>query len=96
MCKRHGFDRIYTIEKIKCILDNYRTLHLHQNNKHQRKRLLNQAKGFQEEVSAFTEALESGGPMPIDWKTLLAVSQTTFLVHRSLDTGAAVIYEPPC
>ena len=78
------------------ILDNYRTLHLHQNNKQQRKRLLNQAKGFEEEVSAFTEALGSGGPMPIDWKTLLAVSQTTFLVHRSLDTGAAVTYDPPC
>jgi polar amino acid transport system substrate-binding protein len=77
------------------ILDNYRTLWMHQNNKRRKQRLLNQAKGFQQEVAAFINAVKTGGPMPIDWETLLAVTQTTFLVHRSLDTGGTVNYEPP-
>jgi predicted dehydrogenase len=77
------------------ILDNYRTLSMHQNNKLRKKRLLNQAKGFQQEVAAFINAVKGGGPMPIDWETLLAVTQTTFLIHRSLDSGGTVNYEAP-
>jgi predicted dehydrogenase len=77
------------------VLDNYRTLLMHQNNKKRKKRLFNQAKGFQQEVDAFIMALKTGGPMPIDWESLLAVTQTTFLVHRSLDTNGTVNYEPP-
>lgn len=77
------------------ILDNYRTLSMHQNNRRHRKHLFNQAKGFQQEVTAFIHALKTGGPMPIDWESLIAVSQTTFLIHRSLDTGNTVNYEPP-
>ena len=77
------------------ILDNFRSLTLHQNNRRRKHRLLNQAKGFREEVAAFVEAVRTGGPMPIDWETLVAVTQTTFLIHRSLDTGGAVAYEDP-
>jgi predicted dehydrogenase/threonine dehydrogenase-like Zn-dependent dehydrogenase len=75
------------------VLDNFRSLALHHDNRRRRHRLVNQAKGHAEEVAAFIQALESGAPMPIDFETLMAVTQTTFLIHRSLDLGVAVDYE---
>jgi polar amino acid transport system substrate-binding protein len=77
------------------ILDNYRTLALHQGNKSSSSRLLNQAKGHTEEIAAFTRAVIDGQPMPIDPLTLVAVTQTTLLVHTSLDLGEPVDYVPP-
>ncbi len=81
--------------KKTAILDNFRSLSLHHDNKRRRKRLLNQAKGFNEEVSAFVEAIRTGGPMPISWESLVAVTRSTLLMHRSLDTGQAVEREFP-
>lgn len=75
------------------ILDNFRSLSLHHGNRRRRHRLINQAKGHAEEVAAFVQALETGAPMPIDFETLVAVTQTTFLIHRSLDLGCPVDYE---
>jgi len=77
------------------ILDNYSELSLHAQNRRRRVRLFNQAKGHAQEVAAFLRALQTGEPMPIDYETLEAVTQTTFLVHRSLDQGARVDYFPP-
>lgn len=77
------------------LLDNYRSLTLHAGNRRRRKRLLNQAKGHAEEVAAFLGAVERGEPMPIPFDTLVAVTQTTFLIHESLETGQAVPYRPP-
>jgi predicted dehydrogenase len=77
------------------ILDNFRSLSLHQGNRSRSHRLLNQAKGHSEEVDAFVGAIASGASMPIDMETLIAVTQTTFLVHTSLDLGEAVPYLPP-
>jgi predicted dehydrogenase len=72
------------------ILDNYRTLFLHRDNKRRRNKLMNQAKGHAEEVAAFVKAVETGGPMPIDLDTLLAVSRATLLIPRSLEKGVPV------
>ncbi len=77
------------------ILDNYRRLSLHGGNHRRRHRLFNQAKGHAEEVAAFVKALESGASMPIEFETLVAVTQTTFLIHESLNTGAPVDYRAP-
>jgi len=77
------------------ILDNYRTLDVHSGNKRRRRRLLNQAKGHAEEAEAFVAAVKGGTPMPIGFETLVAATQTTFLIHRSLETGTSVPYEPP-
>jgi len=77
------------------ILENYRSLTLHCGNRRKRRRLMNQQKGFREEAAAFVGALRSGGPMPIDFETLVAVTRATFLVHESLDSGAAVQADPP-
>ncbi len=72
------------------ILDNFRSLALHHGNRRRRHRLFNQAKGHAEEVAAFIKSLETGAPMPIDFKTMVAVTRTTFLIHRSLDSGRPV------
>ena len=72
------------------ILDNYRTLTLHRGNRKRKRRLMNQEKGFKEEAAAFVDAVKSGGPMPIDFESLVAVTRATFLVHESLDNGSAV------
>jgi polar amino acid transport system substrate-binding protein len=77
------------------ILNNYRSLSLHSGNRRRRHRLFNQAKGHKEEIAAFVNALETGAPMPIDFETLVAVTQTTFLVHQSLNTGGPVDYRSP-
>jgi len=77
------------------ILDNYRTLALHRGNRRKVKRLMNQAKGHAEEAAAFVEALEQGKPMPIDLESQIAVTQTCFLIHQSLEAGAPVDYRPP-
>jgi polar amino acid transport system substrate-binding protein len=75
------------------IVDNYRTLTLHKRNSRKRHSLLNQAKGHAEEIAAFVKAVSSGEKMPIDIETLVAVTQATILIHRSLETGAPVEYE---
>ena len=77
------------------ILDNFRTLSLHRRNKSSSSRLLNQAKGHVEEIAAFTRAIVEGRPMPIDAATLVAVTQTTLLIHSSLDAGEPVDYIAP-
>jgi predicted dehydrogenase/threonine dehydrogenase-like Zn-dependent dehydrogenase len=74
------------------ILDNFRRLSTYRDNRRRRHRLLNQAKGYAEEARAFVSSLETGSPMPIDFETLVAVTQTTFLIHRSLATGEPVDY----
>ena len=77
------------------ILDNYRSLSLHQDGRRRRKRLLNQAKGHAEEVAAFVAAVRTGGPMPIPFGELVAVSQATLLVLRSLELGLPVDQREP-
>ncbi len=77
------------------ILDNYRALSLHRGNKRRRRRLLNQAKGHAQEVEAFVHALRAGGPMPIDFRDLIAVTQTCFLILRSLELARPVDYRDP-
>ncbi|MFQ5349927.1 MAG: hypothetical protein ACE5EG_05735, partial [Thermoanaerobaculia bacterium] len=76
-------------------LDNYRTLSVHRGNRRRRRRLPNQSKGHRQEVEAFVGAALTGGPMPIEWETIVAVSQTTLLANQSLDTGLPVDYTPP-
>ncbi len=81
--------------KRTAILDNYRSLAMHQGNKRKTKKLVNQQKGFSEEVAAFVGALRDGAPMPIPYESLVAVTQTCFLIHESLDRGGPVEYVEP-
>jgi predicted dehydrogenase/threonine dehydrogenase-like Zn-dependent dehydrogenase len=74
-------------------LDNFRSLSMFRDNRRRRQRLLNQAKGHAEEMAAFTAALRSGGPMPIDLSTIVAVTQATFLIPRSLEQGVPLVID---
>jgi predicted dehydrogenase/threonine dehydrogenase-like Zn-dependent dehydrogenase len=75
-------------------LDNFRRLTLYRNNRRDRRRLFNQAKGHAEEVARFVQAVLAGGPMPVPIETALAVTRTCFLVHESLALGAPVPQSP--
>ncbi len=77
------------------LLDNYRSLSLHRGNRRRKRRHLNQQKGFEQETAAFVEALRSGGPMPVPFDEIVAVTQTTFLALESLSCGAPVDYRDP-
>lgn len=77
------------------LLSNFRTLALHQNNKATTVRKLNQVKGHVEEINAFVRAVIAGEPMPIAPDDLIAVTQTTLLIHTSLDLDEPVDYVAP-
>jgi len=74
------------------ILENFRTLSLHRDNRRRRTRLLNQAKGHAQEVAAFIDAVRRGGAMPIEFPVLAAVTRATFMIHESLGSGMPVDY----
>jgi predicted dehydrogenase len=76
------------------ILENFRTLSLHRDNRRRRTRLLNQAKGHAQEVAAFIDAVRTGGPMPIEFPVLAAVTRATFMIHESLGSGMPVDVTP--
>ncbi len=69
------------------VLDNYRTLSLHSRNRRRVTRLFNQSKGHIEMVRKFLGAVRQGEPMPIDFDSILAVTESTFAIARSLETG---------
>jgi predicted dehydrogenase len=72
------------------VIDNFRGLTLHDDNRARRRRLMNQQKGHAEEVAAFVSAIATGGPMPIDIETQLAVTRATFAIETSLAARAPV------
>jgi predicted dehydrogenase/threonine dehydrogenase-like Zn-dependent dehydrogenase len=77
------------------VLENFRRLTCYRDNRRSRQRIWTQAKGHREELAAFVAAARDGSPMPIDPATLVAVTQTTFLIQRSIEAGAALRYYPP-
>jgi len=66
------------------ILDNFRTLSLHDDNRGRRRRAMNQQKGHAEEVAEFVRCLSTGQGMPIDIETQLAVTRATFAIESSI------------
>jgi hypothetical protein len=72
------------------VLENFRTLSLHDDNRTKRRRLMNQQKGHAEEVEAFVRAVATGDAMPIDVETQLAVTRATFAIETSLAMRAPV------
>jgi hypothetical protein len=51
------------------------------------KKLLQQDKGHRAEIAAFTKAIREGGPPPIAWSDLRAVSAAAILAVQSLREG---------
>ena len=56
---------------------------------------LRQDKGHRAEWQAFSAAITNGGPAPIPYRDLIAVTQATFAAVDSLHSGAWIPIEPP-
>ncbi len=68
-------------------LEDFRLLELRRGGKRRVIRKLAQDKGHTSELRAFVEAVRSGGPQPIDLRTIAAVSRATFAAMDSLRDG---------
>jgi predicted dehydrogenase len=71
-------------------LDNFRSLTLSTGGHAKTHRTRGQDKGIAGSLRAFTKAVASGGPAPIDEAQLFETSRATLAVLQSLQTGARV------
>jgi predicted dehydrogenase/threonine dehydrogenase-like Zn-dependent dehydrogenase len=71
-------------------LRNFRSLKLYGASPHGRSYYLNQMKGYAEEARATMTALVTGGPAPIPFEQLYAVSRATILATQAVAAGKAL------
>ena len=89
-----GGDRAFPKERIEvlgsgrvAVIDDFRSVITSAGGRMRSKRLGGQDKGHQAEVKAFADAITSGGPAPIPWSDLYAVSLASILAVQSLREG---------
>ena len=68
-------------------LNNFRSLKIHGASAPGRGYFLNQAKGFSEEAQAVVRAMAAGGPAPIPFDQIYAVSRATVLAAHAVTAG---------
>jgi len=73
-------------------IDNLKNLSITSNNTTKIYSHINQDKGFKASLLAFTHAVASGGPAPIEENELLETSSGTFAISESLKTGLKIIF----
>jgi predicted dehydrogenase len=91
-----GGDKAFPKERIEVfgggkigVIDDFRVVTLAGGGKTQEKKLGSQDKGHAAGVAAFLKAVKEGGPAPIPWEDLRAVSLASILAVRSLREGVA-------
>jgi polar amino acid transport system substrate-binding protein len=72
------------------VIDNFQSLKLHQQGTTTEHRLSTTEKGHREEVRQFLAAVQTGGPSPIDFKSLVTTTEVTFKIVDSLKLGVPV------
>lgn len=89
-----GGDRAYGKERVEvvgggrlAVIEDFRELTTAVGGKVKADKRWNQDKGHRAEIEAFAEALSKGGPSPIPWEELRAVSLASILAVRSLSEG---------
>ena len=89
-----GGDRALAKERVEvfgggraAVIDDFRAVELVAGGRVTKPRMPGQDKGHRAEVSAFLDAVEKGGPWPIPWTELRAVSLASILAVRSLREG---------
>ncbi len=89
-----GGDKAFPKERVEilgggrlAVLDDFRTVITCASGKTKKSRAWQQDKGHREEVIAFATALAEGGPCPIPWEELRAVSLASILAVRSIREG---------
>jgi predicted dehydrogenase len=89
-----GGDKAFPKERVEVIgggriavIDDFRTVTVCRNGRTTRTRLRGQDKGHRAGVDAFARAVAEGGPAPIAWSELRAVTLASILAVRSLREG---------
>jgi len=89
-----GGDKSFPKERIEVIgdgrvavIDDFRTVITCRGGRTLRTKLRGQDKGHRAEIAAFADALTGGGPAPIPWRELRAVTLASILAVRSLREG---------
>jgi predicted dehydrogenase len=78
------------------VLEDYRRLELAAGGRRRTLRSwLRQDKGHRAEWEAFKNAIQSGGPPPISYADLVAVTQASFAAVESLRSGERISLKPP-
>jgi predicted dehydrogenase len=73
------------------VLDDFRTLEqVHAGQRDVHRSRLRQDKGHRAAWEAFIEAIRTGGPPPIRYSELYAVTQASFAAVETMQTGQAV------
>lgn len=76
---------------ISAELVNFKTLKVYGASAPGRQRYLNQAKGFTEEAKAVVDAVAGGGPAPIPFDEIYAVSRATVLAVQAIASGQSLV-----
>lgn len=91
-----GGDKAFPKERIEIfgggavgVIEDFREVILCRNGKTQRQKYRSQDKGHAAEIEAFAQAVSNGGPWPISWADLRAVSVASILAVRSIREGVA-------
>jgi predicted dehydrogenase len=89
-----GGDKAFPKERVEvmgggriAVIEDFREVMTCADGKIKRTRLQKQDKGHRAEVETFVEALTKGGPSPIPWEELKAVTMASMLAVRSLREG---------
>lgn len=89
-----GGDRAYGKERVEvlgggrlAVIEDFREVTTAMNGKVKTEKKWQQDKGHRAEIEAFAEAVAKGGPSPISWEELRAVSLAAILAVRSLREG---------
>jgi predicted dehydrogenase/threonine dehydrogenase-like Zn-dependent dehydrogenase len=89
-----GGDRAYPKERVEvlgagrlAVIEDYREVTVVEGGRKRTRRTWGQDKGHRGEIEAFARALAVGGPAPIPWEDLRAVSLASILAVRSIREG---------
>ncbi|NOZ25080.1 MAG: Gfo/Idh/MocA family oxidoreductase [Nitrospirae bacterium] len=73
-----------------CVIENFKTVHLVSSGKRKTRKTLEVDRGYVDEIRAVCDALGSGAPSPIGFKSIVATTVATFAIEESITTGEAV------
>ncbi|MEP7337869.1 MAG: bi-domain-containing oxidoreductase [Acidobacteriota bacterium] len=87
-------DRSFPKERVEvygggrvAVLDDFRQLEMWRDGKRKVVKRMAQDKGFDQELTAFVEAVRGGGEMPIGWRSLALTTLATLRIEESLRSG---------
>jgi predicted dehydrogenase len=69
------------------VLDDFRALEIYRDGQRKVVRRLRQDKGFAQELAVFANAVRTGAPLPVEWRSLFLTTQTTLKIEAALRSG---------